>query len=87
MTIQNRHLSPVVTARADRALHDGEVLALAGSIRVIGTPQHRRAEGQHFLRSESTPIRGQFYTKWTASALLPVGLKLLQSMTAHRSMT
>ncbi len=47
-----------VTFKVDRALQDGEVLPLAGGVRVVGTPGHTLGHASLYLERSKTLITG-----------------------------
>ena len=53
---------PPVTVKVDRALHDGEVLPLAGGVRVVSTPGHTFGHASLYLERSQTLITGDAMT-------------------------
>ncbi len=54
--------APPLTARVDRALHGGEVLPLAGGVRVVATPGHTKGHLSLYLERSRTLITGDALT-------------------------
>lgn len=53
---------PPVKVKVDRALHDGEVLALAGGVRIVATPGHTFGHASLYLERSKTLIAGDALT-------------------------
>ncbi|AWN22867.1 MBL fold metallo-hydrolase [Deinococcus irradiatisoli] len=54
--------APPTTAKVDRALQDGEVLPLAGGVRVVATPGHTKGHLSLFAERSRTLITGDALT-------------------------
>ncbi|GAA4019750.1 MBL fold metallo-hydrolase [Deinococcus rubellus] len=58
---------PPVKVKVDRALHDGEVLPLAGGVKVVATPGHTFGHASLYLERSQTLITGDAMTSNTGT--------------------